>query len=100
MPFYVERVESCEVCDEAGWVQHPAWALYWDQNPNGVLKYRGLRGVEADMQWFRDQGYAVYCEDDLPPEEVECSECNGTGFVSVEYDLRDALRELGVESVG
>jgi hypothetical protein len=94
MPFYVERVEPCAVCDESGWVQHPAWALYWAEHSEG------LSGVDQDMQWFRGQGWPVYCEDDLPPEEVECSECDGTGFVSVEYDLRDALREISSDESG
>jgi len=85
--YFVESEETCPDCQGTGVVQHPAWAVYWQEHPLGV--YPTSR---EDEQWFREQGY------DYPPdEEVPCSECDGAGVIRQRVPLEDALAYLGLE---
>jgi hypothetical protein len=83
--YVVTKVETCSVCEGDGWVQHPAWDAFFEDAGDDPV------GPQATMQWFRDHGHAVWCANDLPPEEIECVKCGGTGEVREDVALEEAL---------
>ena len=80
--FMVQAVCVCPECGGSGWVTHPAWVLYWLENPpKGEVGRNNL-----DEAWFRENGYW-----DVPDEEVFCGICDGRGEVIREFPLIEAL---------
>lgn len=69
MEVHVRR--RCTQC-ENGYIQHPAWARFFAEMNTSVAD----REVAA---WFWDHEHV--CEGDIPPEEVPCPACSGTGWV-------------------
>ena len=61
----------CGGCDESGVVVNPAWTLFWDAHPTADGKVTH----EEVVDWFHSGGY-----EGVPPEEVDCVECRGTGY--------------------
>lgn len=82
--FYVWAEQPCPECLGTGVVTHPAWREYWTVHPDGFPT------AEDDARWFREQGYTK-----IPPEEVDCGACGGTGYLSWRVPLQEALERLG-----
>ena len=85
--YFVESEETCPVCGGCGTVQHPTWAHYWEEHHG-----KSLPTPEDDERWFREWGY-----DEIPNEEIPCSECDGAGVIRQRVPLEDALAYLGLE---
>jgi len=80
--------QTCPSCRGARLFQRPAWAQFWREwrARNGTLTELEDGSVE---QWFSNQGY-----DPLPPEEVPCEICEGTGEVDGTIRIEDLARLL------
>lgn len=83
--YIVFKRSTCPECKGAGVIQHLLWTQFWREHSN--QRPTDTRAKE----WFRQQGYAL-----LPPEEDLCPRCNGTGTISEEASLSEALLQLGV----
>jgi len=75
--------QQCPVCEGTKMVQHPAWAEYYKE---GNRKFSNDETKEAEkcVEWFKKKGYATWdgnLHTLLPPEEIHCHECGGTGRV-------------------
>jgi len=57
-------MRRCERCGGAGWIIHPAWVDFFDEEPS------------EELPWWWDRGY-----DQPPPEEVVCPDCDGAGYI-------------------
>jgi len=88
--FYVIEELDCPTCGGQGWVTHPAWELYYEENGDlGILNADGHPDMALDETWFREQGY------DYPPdEEIPCTECEGGGRIQHSVTLKYALEAL------
>ena len=87
MKYLVIREETCPECRGDGWVEHPAWQRLGE-------RWKEMSRHDLRM-YFSGEGYG-----DIPPEEVECSRCRGSGIVRQEVTLQQALREImGEESI-
>lgn len=76
--YFVRCVSDCSECNGAGWVTHPAWSNF-------------PIGADVD-EFFSKLGY------DYPPDEQQrCGECDGTGRISSEVSLTDALAALAAQ---
>jgi hypothetical protein len=84
--YYIEAEQPCPECQGTGVVQHPAWAAYWQEHHG-----ESLPTAEADERWFREQGYSR-----IPPEELTCEVCHGTGIRRQRVPLAEALAALGL----
>lgn len=88
--YLITKRTICPTCKGEKFVQHPAWAWYWRENAKS-------RTVEEDLAWFRNHGYDVNYYSELPSEEIECSDCDGAGYIENQVDLRAVLREITAE---
>ena len=93
--FYVTEEAKCPECQGSGWLTHPAWKLYYEENgEHGILDEEGYLDVSLDVAWFQTQGY------DYPPdEEILCWVCEGEGTIRREVDLAAALDALTHEII-
>lgn len=90
--YFVKKVEQCTKCEGRKYLQHPAWAEYWEEN-----REKGTSmSLDEDRQWFEDHGWLGYSEDtdSVPPESYLCGECEGEGEIVSEVNLLEALPEL------
>jgi len=82
----LKQVSPCPVCHGQKVIQHPAWAEYWKTHDISQT-------MEQINAWFGvNYGYAS-----APDEEIECGECDGTGQIESETDLREALAVIQAE---
>lgn len=79
----------CPHCKGDKIVQHYAWSEFWQtHDPKGIIKDGELE------KWFSDRGYSVWYRglyndriQGLPPEEIPCFECEGSGRLSKEITI-------------
>ncbi len=66
---------ECTKCHGGGWVDHPLW-----------LEFFSLpRGEAGDATaWFAERGFGL---GQVPPEEIECDECDGSGHIEFWMDV-------------
>lgn len=81
--YYVLKRMCCDICYGSGIIQHPEWTAFWR-----------ARAYDTDMPMEED--LASWFGDKLPPEKIECSECDGKGFVEFQVTLESALKDLGI----
>ena len=83
--YYVTKREKCPECD-GGVTNHPDWIAYWGSH------FPDIKAPRETARWFCKRGHHT-----LPPEEIKCLECNGTGIVESEVSLSEALADLGFD---
>lgn len=98
--FFVTSVETCECCNGTGKTPNSDWAMYTQFEKELVSRtgkdFPELFEHENEIfQWWEDHGYEVSGWGDLPPEEETCAECEGSGVITEEVDLADAMESLG-----
>ncbi len=89
--YFITSVEDCPHC-ENGMITPKSWTLC-----DAAMKKANTWNTDAILAWFNANGgdYADY--NDLPPEEIECRECGGTGTITKDrVPLHEAMKELGV----
>ena len=87
--FRVIAIEDCQPCNGVGIVLHPLWARYWKSHPQGLPTH------DDDLAWFRDNGH-ISSYTKIPPEEIPCADCEGTGAIRREVPLLEALQQLDI----
>ena len=90
--YFVIHRTVCRSCRGSGFVQNSVWHEFYRP-----FWFGGVKPVDYDAR-AREMGYAD-CEA-MPPEEVECGECQGTGEMRYEVPLVEALAKLGVDFPG
>ncbi len=83
--FLVMRKDTCPTCEGHGAVANAPWDQYWEEVSTGLVE----DGEDCMRRWFSDRGYAM-----PPPEELDCSDCEGLGVVISATPLQEALRLL------
>ena len=86
--FFVLKREVCPECQGRKWLSHPAWLEFGEW-------YESQEPAPNEAQgkiWWQEHGWWG----ELPPEEYQCSTCEGKGMVEQEVDLMQALDKLGV----
>ena len=78
----------CPTCEGTGDIQHPAWVAYYGEY-DGLPKKSRRQFWNNDRAWFRAHGCAR-----IPPDEIPCPDCEGTGTLTQVVTLREALREI------
>lgn len=109
--YLVIREATCPTCVGNKFWINPLWLEAneaWDRAAEAVLEQEGgdsdderrtayLKSVDAGAEaiaaYWREQGY--YKPRQLPPEEVRCGDCDGSGVVRDEVELAVALKALG-----
>lgn len=84
--YFVTHRAKCVKCDGVGVVEHPAWAEYYRQEAGA------FSGERKEIFWF-DLSFPI------PPEEIDCSDCGGQGYITSEVALADALVAMDMEKV-
>lgn len=70
--------KTCRLCDGRGEILAPVWELY----------FIGHKYSDAiDDEWFRNAGYGST----IPPQNIQCPECSGTGTVSQEITVDEYI---------
>lgn len=90
--FYVLKRETCPCCKGSKYLEHPLWNAY------GEWRMSLEQETPSDVQerlWWEEMGF---WGDERPPEEYECDDCDGRGYVEQSVTLGDALREIGQEA--
>ena len=81
--FTVTAWSKCQECRGTGRIRlSPGYELWTEF-------YKTSLPISKASAWFADQGY-----DEPPPADKECEVCHGSGMLSSEVDLVDALKEL------
>jgi hypothetical protein len=89
MEYYVIGIEKCEECEGAGVTRNPQWIEF------GVwLVSKGYDDSVKEMDNLLLEYFGVADRRDVPPKEVFCPECEGTGEIEKRVELRKALTEL------
>ncbi|HHI71472.1 MAG TPA: hypothetical protein ENJ91_10750 [Rhodobacteraceae bacterium] len=79
MLYQVRSVCECPKCGGAGMVRHPGWERYRME--------KEIRSQIDDEYFFREEmGY-----DRIPPEEVNCDRCLGSGQLEEFVPFDDAM---------
>ena len=89
--YYVTSKETCPHC-ENGMIYNPIW-----QDCNDELR-DGATNAEV-LEWFNGHDYYPNSRS-LPPEEIQCSECDEATITNDRVPLEDALDELGYRRLG
>lgn len=90
--FLVTARVKCPKCGGSGVVAHPGWLEYWNDEGNRSAQ---PTTYEQDLEWFKSHGWDV--DDRLPPEQIECGECDGMGHIEKAVSLREALIALWLD---
>jgi len=80
---------TCPKCYGYGYVQHPEWQAYWEQHDE--LTPESVREHFEVPCWIEDP--LEY--DGLPPEEIVCDRCGGTGIVDFLKFMSQLNQECG-----
>ena len=95
--YFVEWEEPCDACNETGIEQHFLWTVYWAET-NGYRDLPPKEQAEADDKWWAERGY--HGARNWPPEEVNCSYCDGAGIRRGRVSLTEALADMAGTAVG
>lgn len=79
--------EKCKECNGYGVVSGPIWNEFFEIESKSD---RAWEQEEVD-NWFRERGYGT-----LPPEELTCCECEGTGEIQRWMDIQKVLELANV----
>jgi hypothetical protein len=91
--YFVLKRDVCPECKGEKWFTHPDWLAFgqwfetFDQNHKPT--------PEQETIWWREHGWW----NELPPEEYQCSTCDGKGEVEEEVNLREALTFLDEQKI-
>ena len=84
--YIVTKQVKCSACNGVGVVGHPDWDAYWRKYPEDSPSLEIIRA------FFSECGH-----DAIPPEEIKCLECEGSGIIESEVSLSEALADLGFD---
>jgi rRNA maturation protein Nop10 len=93
--YLLVKEEVCPRCKGDAVIEHPAWQQYFDEYWTPfVEKHERLPTDEQTETWWSEMGFGPK---EIPPQEVKCHVCNGTGVVYTGVvSVDDAFRALVV----
>jgi len=95
--YLLKSVTPCPECNGNGIVAHPAWREYWQWNDHYRSANYGRQPSEDVVRfWWVENGFEHLSRHDLPPAEIDCYTCHGTGKIEEDIDLKSALTDLGI----
>lgn len=94
--YIVIKRESCPECHGCGFIEDTDWREFWQWFKRYRRHYGQDPNEEVEDFWWQQQGFE---DNDRPPEEWPCEECDGTGIEESEVSLQEALEALGIMSV-
>jgi len=74
----------CDRCDGNGVVQSLIWKDFFNHFGSKVVETHIAR------KWFYDKGY----DPDFEPEEINCSTCDGKGYINEWIDIKELQEAL------
>jgi len=88
------KEETCFECKGNRVIEHPAWQQYFDEHWKPFIeKHDRPPTYEEDEAWWSGMGYH---RKEIPPQEVECHVCDGTGIIYREIvSVDDVFSKLG-----
>lgn len=91
--YFVTKREKCAECNGTGMVMHPMWKEFFRENPKPL-------STEDEATWWTKRGYdierrqASHFYQGLPPEEIDCRVCSGSGVLETPVELLQAIKEV------
>ncbi|MCS7159918.1 MAG: hypothetical protein RMJ19_05545 [Gemmatales bacterium] len=83
----------CAKCKGDRVITHPLWSRFYDENAD-----RWPLDRESEIRWWQDHGYKS--PEDAPPEEINCDQCYGNGWVVDYSELVELVTALRQNKVG
>jgi len=81
---YIARTQTCPTCKGEKVIQPKIWADYW----GWIRSFRSTNGrmptPSEEPVWAKE----------LPPEEVQCPDCEGTGITTERVEVTEVLATL------
>lgn len=68
---------KCTTCNGEGMISNGIWLKYYEAETDFKKQHGRIMDEQETYLWFQKEG--VYAP--LPNEEIQCTECNGTGHV-------------------
>jgi hypothetical protein len=81
--FFVLKRDICPECKGKKWFTHPDWIAFGDWYESQDPK----PNREQETTWWQEHGWW----NEQPPEEYQCSTCEGKGEIEQEFNLKDAI---------
>jgi len=95
--YILKKLSPCPDCDGIGVLAHPKWRRYHDWHDAYRESHHNCSpSDDATNTWWSENGYYLNSRPDLPPQEIACYTCSGTGKLEQDIDLRSALTALGI----
>lgn len=112
--YLVKRIEQCPACNGIGYCHDPLWLRAEEA---GDTAYNAIMAAADEDTADEDACFSVICKANgaamaaiaafwaergihnrrkWPPAEKPCDQCHGTGLLETDYDLWDALVDLGL----
>jgi hypothetical protein len=90
--FVVKSIETCPECQGEKWISDPTgfWPG-WREHQNQKAREGGRLTPDEFEAYVADHGYDPHRQGALPPEEVSCGRCDGTGELVDEISLEEAI---------
>lgn len=88
--YLVKKIATCKECMGRGMIDHPLWVRYGEYITR--RKETGLEMIDYES-WF-SYYHGIYESREIPPEEINCVECDGEGEIIEEITLQQALKEI------
>lgn len=88
--YLIKKVSECPACDGIGRIYHPEWTKFW-QAYAALKTSKPLTEDEILAWWQEHVESTVEFYSEIPPDEMDCHECHGTGEVIENVPLQEGI---------
>jgi hypothetical protein len=86
--------DNCSECDGCGRVTNAIWMDFYQADDEYAKHHNGNCMEQPELEnWFVNKGYYK-----IPPEEPQCSECEGSGVIEKWIDIKDLSKLINKPS--
>lgn len=89
--YLVIKAETCGRCSGRGYIDNPVWEEFWEAYKD--------KDYMPEKEEIEDYFIKIHGLNSVPPQIIDCFQCDGDGIVKEEVDLKKVLKELGYERV-